>query len=312
LQNTAENALERQLERLAPRINQIIEDRVNIRGRVERLWEDLETPFALREEPPVWLQVKPLATYFSPSTSRNDTLLFGLRLHAFLETLVGDEPPPLPLGSLPPLLLLPDSMATDSIPTFHVNLPISVTYDDAKALLAEALTGKDYEVQEHIAFTVKDLDLYGRGDTLVARVDFTADVPNTPLSTQGRVFFTGIPLYDPENQAVRIDKFDYDILSRDALANVADWLLRDDFLEATRERLVIPLGANIIALQHTLEEALRDRPVGKYIVLNGTVTDFVPANLFLATDGIQVNLTARGHLTAQIQSLAALRRRPAQ
>ncbi len=309
VRGTAEKALTQQLARAAPRIDRIIEERVNIRRRVDRIWESLREPLSVSQTPPVWLTIRPLETYFSPGISRNDTLVFGLQLHAFVETTVGDRPEIAAQDSLPPLVPLPDSLAADTTYGFQVNLPVSISYDDARALLAKAVADKNYEVKEQVAVNVSEIDLYGHGEALVARVDFSADVTDTFLETNGRVFLTGQPVYDAASQTIRVDSFDYDVHSYNALAEAADWIFREDFLQQTQARLVFPLSDRLTTAKQRLEEALRDRALGRHVILNGTIDELVPGALYLVDDGINVDVFARGRLNARVHSLENVRQR---
>ena len=294
---------------LAPKIDGLIEDKINFRKRVVQIWESLSEPIAIGKEPPLWLMIRPVETYFSPGISRNDTLIFGLLMHAYVETIVGNKPEVPVLGELPPLYRLPDSLATDTSHGFQVNLPVSITYDDARALLSKTMVGKDYEVKEQVAVKVDKIDLYGHGPTLVARVDFNANVAKTIFGTRGRVFLTGTPVYDAASQTVRVDSFGYDVHSQNALAEAADWIFREDFLEQTRARLVFPLANDIAAAKERLEDALRDRPLGKNIILNGAIDELVPGDLYLVEDGINVDIYARGRLTARVHSLEHIKKK---
>ena len=309
VKGTAEKALTKELAKLAPKIDGIIEDRVNLRKRVVRIWESLREPVAMGKEPPVWLTIRPVETYFSPGVSRNDTLVFGLLMHAYVETIVGNKPEIQAQGALPPLHPLPDSLAADTSHGFQVNLPVSITYDDARALLAKTMVDKDYEVKEQVALKVDEIDLYGHGPSLVARVDFKANVAKTFLGTRGRVFLTGTPVYDAASQTVRVDSFTYDVHSYNALTEAADWIFREDFLQQTRDRLVFPLADNIAAAKARLETALHDRPLGKYLILDGAIDELVPGDLYLVEDGINVDIYARGRLTARVHSLENIKRK---
>ena len=92
VKGTAERALTKELAGLAPKIDGLIEDKVNFRNRVVQIWESLSEPMAIGKEPPLWLMIRPVETYFSPGISRNDTLIFGLLMHAYVETIVGNKP----------------------------------------------------------------------------------------------------------------------------------------------------------------------------------------------------------------------------
>ena len=309
LKGIAEKAIDRQLERLAPRIDSLIEERVNLRGRVENLWKELGEPIALREMPPVWIQVRPAEVFFVPAVSREDTLVYGLQVHAFAETIVGDAPALPDLGPLPPLRLLPDSLAQDTTAAFLVNLPVSMSYDDANALIAGAVGGRDLDVKDRVAVSLGEIELYPHHPFVVARVDFGAGLSGGGMGTQGRVFLRGTPLYDPATQTVRIDSFTYDMASEDALLRAADFMLRDTLLAQTRERLVLPVGDRLDSLHAQLQRALHDRPVGRHIVLDGTILDLTPGDLYLTADGLNVDVQARGQLTARVRSLANVKRR---
>lgn len=309
VKGTAEKVLTKELTRLAPKIDGIIEDRINFRNRVTRMWESLSEPVAIGKTPPVWLAIRPVETFFSPGISRGDTLVFGLQMNAFVETIVGNKPELPALGDLPPLHRLPDSLAADTSRGFQVNLPVSITYDDARALLEETMVDQDYEVQEQVALKVDEIELYGHGPSLVARVDFKANVAETIFGTRGRVFLTGTPVYDAASQTVRVDSFAYDVHSQNALAEAADWIFREDFLEQTRNHLAFPLADEITAARDRLEEALRDRPLGKYLILNGAIDELVPGDLYLVEDGINVDIYARGRLTARVHSLETIKKK---
>lgn len=309
VKGTAEKALTQQLAKVAPQIDRIIEDRINLRRRVDQIWESLSEPLSVSQTPPVWLTIRPVETYFSPGVSQGDTLVFGLQLHAFVETFVGDRPAIPAQDSLPLLHPLPDSLAADTTYGFQVNLPVSITYDDARALLAKAVADKNYEVKERVAVKVSAIDLYGHGEALVARVDFSADVTETFLATKGRVFLTGLPVYDAPSQTIRVDSFDYDVHSYNILAEAADWIFREDFLEQTRARLVFSLSDRLTTAKERLEEALRDRALGRHVLLNGVIDELVPGALYLVDDGINVDVYARGRLNARVHSLDDIRRR---
>src|SRR5690606_8070488 len=123
------------------------------------------------------------------------------RLHALLTTSVGAVPPRADLGPLPPLHPLPAALPDDGA-GFQAHVPLTITYADASALLGRTVAGRDYDIRETVAFAVTGLHLFGHGASLVARLDFEARTHNAWFATQGRVFMTGLPRYDPDGNAV--------------------------------------------------------------------------------------------------------------
>ncbi len=312
LKKIAGKALESQLTRLTPRIDRLIEDKANLRPRMERIWTILSEPIAVQKEPPIWLQVHPSEVFYSPAESSGDSVVYGLRLKAFVETVVGARPAAVDLGSLPPLRPLTPEMAQQP-DSFRVNVPLTISYKDAEKLLSKAVAEKDYDVQDVVSFKVKDISVYGHLTSLVARLDFSATTSGKWMSTRGRVFMTGKTVYDRESRSVRVDSFNYDVNSEDALVNAADWALRDNLLEQVRERLVLPLSDHLDLLQVRLQGALNGRVLGRVLMLESAITELEPSELYLTPDGLGVDVHVRGHLGARLHGLSqVVRPKPAE
>ena len=140
-------------------------------------------------------------------------------------------------------------------------------------------------------------------------LDFSARISGDLFRTKGRVFLVGTPSYDPETQSIRVDDFAYDVRSEYALAETADWLFGDDFITQLRPYLTWPLADRIASAHVHLQEALDSRTLGRHILLDGTITDLVPGDLYLTADGLNVDISARGYLAAQVHDLDEIRRR---
>ena len=97
--------------------------------------------------------------------------------------------------------------------------------------------------------------------------------------------------------------------SEHALAEAADWFFRDDFLTQTQSRLVFPLADRLRDAQILLHEALQERPLGRYLILHGAVSDLVTGAIHLTDDGLEVDVLARGRLLARIHDLENIRTR---
>ncbi|MFV1980345.1 MAG: DUF4403 family protein [Rhodothermia bacterium] len=311
LKGAFEDALNAELEQLVPEIDRIIEHELNLRQEVEKVWEDLTEPIPIRDEPPMWLSIVPEKTFYTPPESRGDTVVVELWIGATVETIVGDRPELRLAGDLPPLYRLPDSLRADSTYGFTIHLPVSITYEDARSIVSKTLEGRQIEIQEHVDVELRDIVLYGSGQSLIAQVDFSAGLSETSVGTNGRIYFTGSPTYDPDEQVIWVDSFDYDIESRDALTQAAAWVLKERFLEETRAQLRFPIGAQILLAREQLAEALKYRPIGKHIVLSGTLDDLTPGEIYLVDDGITVDIFATGRLEVRIRDLdAAVKKMP--
>jgi hypothetical protein len=304
LKGASEDALNQQLAVLTPEIDGIIEREVDLRREVDKVWNDLIDPIPIRDDPPMWLSIVPHRTFYSPPESRGDTIVVALWVGATVETIVGDRRDGGEVRELPPLERLPDSLQSGT-GAFTVHIPISVSYDDAQVIVARSLKGRTLDIKKNVDLELQDIRLYGSGRSVVAEVDFAATLSETSVGTQGTVFFRGTPAYDSVAQVIRVDSFDYDLNSRNALTEAAAWVLKEGFLDATRDQLKFSIGGEILVARGQLAEALRYRPIGKHIVLSGTLDHLTPGEIYLVDEGINVDIFATGQLQARIRSLDA-------
>jgi len=303
LKGKAENALRDQLQQLAPKIDGLIAEKINLRKEATKIWDSIGEPIQIRSDPPTWLLISPVGTYFSQAVSRSDTFVVGLNVEAELETVVGQAPTHVLADTLPPLIPLPDSLAQQDGRGFQMYLPLTITYEQARDLLLKSLGDKTLNVQEKVSVNIDDVDLYPSGPSVIARMDFRANLADPKLGTSGRICLEGLPRYDIVTRTISVDSLDYDLNTRDALAKAAEWFLHGTLLELTRERLSFPIGEEIDKIAQQLSSALRSRQLGKHIVLDGVITQFLPSDIYLTEDGINIDVFVRGTMIARVRGL---------
>lgn len=307
LEGKAESALQAELTRLAPQIDALIEEKVNLRTEADKIWDSIGEPIEIRSNPPAWLLIRPVGTYFTEAVSESDTFVVGLNVEAELETVLGDRPTHVLRDSLPPLVPLPDSLSRMGQQGFEMHLPVTITYDEARNLLGQSLGGRLLNVQENVTVRVDSVDLYASGPTVIARMDFQANIGESQVGTSGRLYLQGVPAYDSLSQTISLDSLDYDLNSRNALAKAADWIFHGTFLEQTRDQLRFPIGDDVVRVSDQITAALSNRALGKHIVLDGVIAEFTPADIYLTEDGINVEVFVRGVMVARVRGLGELR-----
>lgn len=294
----AGEALRNKLRELGPQIDEKLRTSIKTKDLVQRLWNDINQPIVVSSEPPAWLDVEPRSFHFSPMQTRADTVLFGLRTVTFIEMVMDRAPAGGSPDPLPPL-----QASLDSTDNFNIDLAVSVPYAAGAEILAAALADKEFAVKDQVKVRVNDVELYASGPLLVAGLGFTADVPGQRAGIEGRFFLKGLPVYDDATRTIRVDSLDYDIDSRNYLAEVAAWMLYDQFIETIQERLILPVGDEIELARARLAAALHHRPVGKHVMINGSITRLAPGRLYLTDEALHVKVLANGHLELAVRSL---------
>ena len=303
LEGKAENALRDQLIQLAPTIDGMIEEKINLRKEADKIWESIGEPIQVRSDPTGWLLIRPIGTFFTEGVSQSDTFVVGLNIEAELETVLGERPGHLLLDSLPPLIPLPDSLADAAHQEFQMHVPVTITYDQAQDLLTRSIGRKDLQVQGNVTVNIERVALYPSESSVIARLDFRANLVDSRMVTAGTVYLKGLPRYNILSQTVSIDSLEYDLNSSDALATAADWLFHGTFVDLTRDKLQFPLTGEIVLVIEQITDALRGRALGKHIVLDATIHEFIPAEIYLTEEGINVDVFVRGTMVARVRGL---------
>ncbi|MGA7306459.1 MAG: DUF4403 family protein, partial [Rhodothermales bacterium] len=197
LAGKAENALRDQLVKVAPKIDKIIEEQVNLRKEADKIWDSIGDPIQIRAEPPAWLMIRPVGTYFRQAVSEPDTFMVGLSVEAEFETLLGQRPPDVAQDTLPPLVPFPDSLSDRNLGDFQMHVPVTITYDEVKKLFFQSLGGRPLAVDDNVTVTIHSVDLYASGAAVIARLDFQAKIAQSLMGVEGTVYLRGVPAYDP-------------------------------------------------------------------------------------------------------------------
>ncbi|MEM1269516.1 MAG: DUF4403 family protein, partial [Bacteroidota bacterium] len=285
VRDAAGRQMQKQINDLAPKIDQMLYEKINIRGLAERLWNDLCRPLAVSEKPPAWLNVRPISLHFMPMKTKPDTVEFGLAALANMRMVMGaNEAEADSADPLPDL-----QRAAVGLETFHVDLAAMVPYDEAGQLVTDAIRDTVFVVgDDQIRIGIERVELYPSGPNLVAGITFDANIPRGRADIGGTVYFQGQPVYSDDTKTIRVDSLRYDVESESRLAEVASWMLHDSFVERVQSQLVIPLEDQIEFARTQLEEAVDRRKLGDHVVLSGRIEDLSPGRLYLNDDGLNV------------------------
>ncbi len=67
-------------------------------------------------------------------------------------------------------------------------------------------------------------------------------IRNGKKDLQGKVFLVGKPTYDPNQEAIVFEDIDFDLQTKNILANSASWMQQGKVLEEIKKYAVYPIG----------------------------------------------------------------------
>lgn len=286
---------------VAPKLEELIVKhiaRVDVKTRVASVWERLQEPTKVREEPPIVLVMEPLEIASQHLSGNEETLFISLGIRTYIRVLIGDIAASRLEDAPPAQKPLPDLQFVDELESgYHILAPIEVAYT-AIERLAEPHVEKAHDLRG-IETHVETLSLYGSGNQLVAGVTF-----NMPaFDARGQLYLLGTPVYDATTMSIAVTEFNYALTTQSLLLEFAEDIGEGIFpnLRTTvEEKLVFSLEERLTDLREMLVRVIENRQIGSYVTLNGTVDSVTPEALYLTQTGLRVPFRLQGSLSCEV------------
>jgi hypothetical protein len=179
--------IDAQSARLRQQFDSIVPAMADLRPVADSLWRTLLHPIAVDSTNTIWFTMSPDAVSLAPLSGTGQAVTTALVVTAHPRIVVGAAPPP---NTKP----LPALTLADPTGAIHVPLEIELPFDDLSKRATAALAG---EVAGQ-GITVKNVNVWGVGDSAVVRVDLTGKI-------NGAVFLLGRIGYDPVSRSVLIN-----------------------------------------------------------------------------------------------------------
>ena len=286
---------------VAPKLEELIVKhiaRVDVKTRVASVWERLQEPTKVREEPPIVLVMEPLEIASQHLSGNEETLFISLGIRTYIRVLIGDIAASRLEDAPPAQKPLPDLQFVDALESgYHILAPIEVAYT-AIERLAEPHVEKAHDLRG-IETHVETLSLYGSGNQLVAGVTF-----NMPaFDARGQLYLLGTPVYDATTMSIAVTEFNYALTTQSLLLEFAEDIGEGIFpnLRTTvEEKLVFSLEERLTDLREMLVRVIENRQIGSYVTLSGTVDSVTPEALYLTQTGLRVPFRLQGSLSCEV------------
>jgi hypothetical protein len=118
-------------------------------------------------------------------------------------------------------------------------------------------------------------------------------------SAKGWIYLTGTPTYNSQDSTIRVPDLDFDLNTKNILADVANWLLHPQFVSALRAKIGLPIGNRLTQVKDMIESGL-NRDVIPGIRLHGSVTAISIIELFPVRTGMEIRANLQATVGADI------------
>jgi len=283
----ADFILSRNYEKFGELVDKGINSSLDIKKILHPLWVQIQQPIRLSEYPPLWLKLTPQSVSMTQLEGDGRMIRSSVGITSVAETNFGEEPKVTVVDSIP-ALSVPGTI--DS--SFVLNLYSEITYESASELMRSLLLGRSFKAGRREVI-IQDVTLYGMEGYVIVSLDFTG-------SFKGKVYVIGRAVYDTATTTISIEDLDFDVSTKNALHNTADWLFHGVILEKIQPFLRFPLREKMLESQLMVQKMLCNSRISKNVYVNGYIDSLSIGGVRTTDRALQAVVLARGSLNLNI------------
>lgn len=272
---------------LAPIIDNKINDSVQLRGKVAKLWQHAFSPVLISKEFSAWLKLSPERVVLTPLSATNNQIQLCIGVITGAEITVGPKPVAAPVKALPPVQQL---SAFDK--RFNIQLATDVFFADLVSALNPVLLEKTFGDDKKI--TIKGLSLKGEEGRLAVVLTTTGDF-------DGQLTVFAKPVYNPLNNSLTFENVDFDTKNAGWLISTGSWL----FSSAIRGTIKAKLDASVVEqlekARVKASSALSSVEIAEHVKLSGAVKSLSLGEAVVLADRLSVHVLAQGESSVSLK-----------
>ncbi len=265
-------------------ISRKLNERYSLRAEVAKAWNAAQKPVLLDKNYSTWLKITPREVILYPPYAANNRVRLSLGLRSFAEVVVGPEPAPTAPVSLPPLKL-----ANSGDRGFRLALNTDLFYREILGIAAPLLLNRELG-SDGKSIILKDLDIYGKDDKLMIKVE-------TRGSYEGVFYLTCRPSFNQQTNVFSVEDVDFDMSTKNILLKAAGWLLHSKIRNIIREKMNMDLTQRLEQARESAQKALGQVKLADHVFLKGQVNTIKLRDVLVQKEKLCIQLYTEGETT---------------
>lgn len=294
-----ETVVNNQIADINKKLDNEITKSIKLKPMAQQFWNQLQSPIVVSERYQTYLKIIPEFISMSSIKSDGKKIDVNLGFRSDISVITGYKPEPVELRPLPKLQ---QQTRVDS--TFNLYFNANVSYAYATEYAKKEYAGKTLSFENGMQLiTVNDINFFNNGDKIGMMLDINAVLKNGIFKKKfkGIIYALGSPFFNDSTQTMSIRNFEFDIKSKDALVNTAEWILKSNVQHKIEEKLNFPLKDQLESAQKTANEALNNAKIPG-MKLKGKVENIKPQGITLTESFIQVIIQSTGKLNVLLNT----------
>ena len=262
---------------------------VDLRPSFQQLWSEIGKAYNIYNLG--WMQINPQRLQINNLYANNDSLYVFLGVSA--KPVISFEKPADVQTVLPAISDISRRQG------FSIYLDAVLDYDSFSRLLNAQAVGKQFDLNKgpvRKKFIIDQCKIYGENnEKLIIKVDFSG-------SNKGVFYLTGKPVYHKETHILEIANLDFDIKSRNALLQTAEWLFNKKILNEIGQYTRYDLTSFIDTAKISINEQL-NREWVKGISSFGRINDISLESIYPFSKHLVIRSNCTGELSVKVDAV---------
>ncbi|WP_185974278.1 DUF4403 family protein [Litoribacter populi] len=208
---------------------------VNFKGLLESAWQNFSEPLPFSQNGHQGFVTTRPQTLHLTEEIRGQNLLLHIGLEGDVATTVGQKPA-FKTAHLPQLVK--NDMSKNGA---DITLPISIGYSQIDQYLNSELVGEQFQIEKGTVLIPKKFTTQDFGDRALVKMNFTAKRTGKK-DLSGDLYLVGKPAYDADREAIYFEEIEFDLNTKNLLANSANWLKQNKITAEIEKRAFFPIG----------------------------------------------------------------------
>ena len=258
---------EEYLPEVSETIDESFKESIDLRALIYETYKEVQIPTLVNEEYETYITMNPSKFILQPFYANQKNIYINMGIEGVVGMVCGDKPTYSVNRTLPNL-----SKSNYLHPSFNVSLASNLGYKSLTTSLNNSFKNYKYVYKKKVII-IDSMSVFPNGDKLAIHVKFSG-------TARGDLYFAGIPKYDYETRELFIDHFEFDIKSKKAALNAAEWLVKGPFKKKVENMMRFSIDDQIVYAQQAIDESFSDSSIAEDTYMEMTIADIKPKDIF--------------------------------
>jgi len=300
LQGSINPIIQQEAQKISPKVVK----ELDLKGEIQKLWDEAHVSDQVSKKPPIWINVKPNAVIATPldySVPEEISTVVAIQS----QTSLTNSPP-----STSAATALPNLQIVNVAPKTELRIPFIVSI----ARLNQELAKENFSVKTSLGtkIDVKGVKvIVGQNGFVNFSLNLNAQASKWNRPTKGVLWFQGKPIIDYDAQVLVFSEVDFTLETKDTLTTMATWLLEGLLVKSIEKGLRVDLNDYKAELDEELAKALKSDDIPKEIEVSVKNLDVKLAEIYTITKpgpaaeddpGVVIVVQAKGEASTRLKS----------